>query len=205
MKILSIQFDKRTAIFALFLCLIIIVMFWYFFHVPKQQEILKLELERKKLIQISDNILKYKNKYGNLDEYMQKIEERYQLASISLPERMQQGEFINFLHQMALENQVKILAMIPSSVQPVFDNPNENLESESEIDENKSNSNPALKMLPINVKIECSYISLINFLKAIEDSERMTQIKNLSIVSRENGEKLNCELNIIIFAFENQN
>ena len=180
-------------------------MFWYFFHIPKQQEILKLELERKKLIQISDNILKYKNKYGNLDEYMQKIEERYQLASISLPERMQQGEFINFLHQTALENQVKILAMIPSSVQPVFDNPNENLESESEIDENKSNSNPALKMLPINVKIECSYISLINFLKAIEDSERMTQIKNLSIVSRENGEKLNCELNIIIFAFENQN
>ena len=204
MKILSIQFDKRTAIFALFLCLIIIVMFWYFFHVPKQQEILKLELERKKLIQISDNILKYKNKYGNLDEYMQKIEERYQLASISLPERMQQGEFINFLHQTALENQVKILAMIPSSVQPVSDNPNENLESESEIDENKSNSNPALKMLPINVKIECSYISLINFLKAIEDSERMTQIKNLSIVSRENGEKLNCELNIIIFALEKE-
>ena len=205
MKILSIQFNKRTAIFALFFCIIIIAMFWNFFHVPKQQEILKLELERKKLIQISDNILKYKNKYGNLDEYMQKIEERYQLASISLPERMQQGEFINFLHQTALENQVKILAMIPSSVQPVFDNLNENFESESEIDENKSNSNSALKMLPINVKIECSYISLINFLKAIEDSERMTQIKNLSIVSRENGEKLNCELNIIIFAFENQN
>ena len=205
MKILSIQFNKRTAIFTLFFCIIIIAMFWYFFHVPKQQEILKLELERKKLIQISDNILKYKNKYGNLDEYMQKIEERYQLASISLPERMQQGEFINFLQQTALENQVKILAMIPSSVQPVFDNLNENFESESEIDENKSNSNSALKMLPINVKIECSYISLINFLKAIEDSERMTQIKNLSIISRENGEKLNCELNIIIFAFENQN
>ena len=204
MKILSIQFDKRTAIFTLVFCIIIIVMFWIFFHVPNQQKILKLELEHKKLIQISDNILKYKNKYGNLDEYIQKIEERYQFASISLPERMQQGEFINFLQQMALENQVKILAMIPNSVQPVSDNFNKNLESESEIDEDKSNTNYALNMLPINVKLECSYISLINFLKAIEDSERLTQIKNLSIISKENGEKLNCELNIIIFALESK-
>ena len=59
-------------------------------------------------------------------------------------------------------------------------------------------------MLPIDFVFECDYMSLINFLKAIEDSERMVNIKNLSITSKDDGEKLNCKLNIIIFALEKE-
>ena len=139
---------------------------------------------------------------------MENIEERYQSASISLPDRMEQGEFINFLQQTAEENQVKILSMIPSAIKPFDDKANANFEDEDEAVENedkiKINSDSELITLPISVKIECGYIPLINFLKAIEDSERMTQIKNLSVISKDDGEKLNCELNMIIFALEKQ-
>ena len=192
------EFGKKSALIAVFFCLVFITAFWSFYHIPKQQEILKMELEYKKMLKIEDNILIYKSKYGDLDEYMQKVEERYELASKSLPDRMQQGEFIRLLQQIAVETQVNITALSPDSVKNVIK------ATEDDIKDKDTKLMENVTKLPISVKIECGYVQLINFLKAIEDSERLTQIKNLSIVSKDNGERLICELNIIIFALEKQ-
>ncbi len=177
--------DKKSIAIVIVICVTFAFLFWNFFHLSIQQKIFNANLERQKLIQIKKNILNYKNKYGDLDEYLENLEERCLLTNISLPEQMNQGEFINFLQRTAIENQIKIISLIPNEIQSV---------EESE-----------LKKLPIEIKIESNYIQLINFLKTIEESERLIQIKNVSIKGKDNGEKINCELKAEIFSLELKN
>ncbi|MBR2179475.1 MAG: type 4a pilus biogenesis protein PilO [Selenomonadaceae bacterium] len=196
------SFNKTTLAVSLFFCVILEVLFWQFAHKYAQQKILQLDLERQKLSQISTNILNYKNKYGNLDEYMQRLEERFQLSNKILPERMNQGEFVDFLQKMALENQIKIISLTPGSIQPVYDNSKTNLDSEN-TEKVADNQERNLIKLPIGIKLESSYISLIKFLESMESSERLMHIEEVSITSEDDGEWLNCSLNITIFALKN--
>ena len=202
MEILYERFNKKTTLIAVFFCCIFVTAFLIFYHVPKRQNILRNEFEYQQFKKSQDNIFTYKNKYGNLDDYLEKLEERYQLANISLPNRMQQGEFIKFLQRTAGENQVKIVSLNPNQIQPLIEENKNNIADEVEVDDEIEIMKNVTK-LPINLQIECGYVDLINFLKAIEVSERMIDIKNLSIINKNDGEKLNCELNIIIFALEN--
>ena len=172
-----------------------------FAHKYTQYKILQLDLKEQELFQISNNILNYKNKYGNLDEYMQKLEERFQLSSRILPEKINQGEFVNFLQRTARENKVNIISLTPGITEPVYkdsDNGSDLAKSE-EI----AKQGDTLIKLPINLKIQGSYFSMIKFLKSLEKSERLMNIEEVSIISKDDGDRLNCDLQIIIFAIEN--
>ena len=185
-------------IFAISGSILLMVIFYFAFHEPLQKDILKMNLETQKIVKDGIEILNFKSKHGDLNEYIKKLDERYQDTNIFLPEKIEQGEFIKDLQQKALENQVKIIAIIPGKIQSFI---------EEKSDDQKENSDlmKDVLMLPINLKIDCGYIQLLNFLKAIETNERITQIKNFSIVSKGDGENLSCELNIIIFALEKNN
>ena len=198
------RFNRTTLAVSLFFCVILSTFFWQFAHKYTQQRILQLDLERQKLSQISTNILNYKSKYGNLDEYLQRLEKRFQLSSKTLPERMEQGEFINFLQKIALENQIKIISLTPSEIQPVYSDTQNNHEIEK-VEEADKVRNKNLIKLPINVKIEGKYISLIKFLESMESKERLMNIEEVSITSKDDGDWLICNLNIIIFALESKN
>ena len=154
-----------------------------------------MNLETQKIVKDGIEILNFKSKHGDLNEYIKKLDERYQDTNIFLPEKIEQGEFIKDLQQKALENQVKIIAIIPGKIQSFVEEKSDDQKENSELMKD-------IVMLPINLKIDCGYIQLLNFLKAIETNERITQIKNFSIVSKGDGENLSCELNIIIFALE---
>ena len=184
---------------SLFFCVLFVFLFRQFAHKYAQQKILQLDLERQKLSQISTNILNYKNKYGDLDEYMQRIEERFRLSNKTLPKKINQGEFVDFLQKKALENQIKIISLTPSSIQPVY----EQSKSDSDSENAEANSKANLIKLPINLKIEGDYFALIKFLESIESSERLMNIEEVSITSKGDGDWLACNLNIIIFALEN--
>ena len=193
------QFTKKTVIVSLFFCIIFGFLFWIFTHEYTQQKILQLNLEEQKLSQISTNILNYKNKYGNLEEYMEKLEERFQLSSRILPENISQGEFINFLQRTALENNIKIISLTPSTIQPVYDD-SEN-KSEAAKSEGDKQGGTLIK-LPIDLKIEGTYLSMIKFLESLEKSERLMNVEEVSITSKDDGDRLNCDLKIIIFAMK---
>ena len=198
------KFNKTTLAVSLFFCVISWIVFWKFAHKYAQQRTLQLDLERQKLSQISTNILNYKSKYGNLDEYLQRLEERFQLSNKTLPEKMEQGEFVNFLQKTALENQIKIISLTPSTIQPVYDDSKVDLDNEN-AEESSKNHNEDLIKLPIRIKIEGSYISLIKFLESMESKERLMNIEEFSITSKSDGDWLVCNLNINIFAFGGKN
>ena len=173
--------NKKFLPLLIFFCILILIGFHYLLNKFTQQKISNLNVERDDLIQNGKNIFDYKMKYGEIDNLIEVLEENYQLACISLPDKMNQGEFINFLQTTALENQIKIVSMIPNSIESI---------DESE-----------LNKLPIEIKIECTYIQLINFLKTIEYSERLIQIENLSIIGNDkDDEKIFCNMNLNIFS-----
>ena len=184
------KWNKKTTISIALACLLFIFVFWYISHISSQQRISQVNLERQKLFQISDNIQEYNSKYGNLDDYIFDLEELYQSSSDTLPDQMQQGQFINLMQQIALDNQVKVLSLELSDIQLL------NKEA------NESSNEFALNKLPIVVKVESSYNSLINFLKAIEDSERLVKVDNFSMTSKGTGDDLICNLELTIFSLE---
>ena len=195
------RFNKITLAVSLFFCVLFVFLFWQFAHKYAQQKILQLNLERQKISQISTNILNYKNKYGDLDEYMQRIEERFRLSNKTLPKKINQGEFVDFLQKKALENQIKIISLTPSSIKPVYDDSKNDSDNEN-AEEIAKNLRSNLIKLPINLKIEGDYFALIKFLESIESSERLMNIEEVSITSKGDGEWLICNLGIIIFALE---
>ena len=195
------RFKRESAIIAFIISVLIIAGVWNFFHVPFKNEILQVDLEKQLTVKKAINIINFKNKHGNLENYMAEIEERQLAAHKSLPENLEQGEFINFIQQKALENQAQIISITPGTVKSFSD---DSTRENSEIQLNLKNETlQGLVMLPIRVKIECGYFKLLDFLKAIETSERTMQIKNVSIVSSKGGSRLTCELNILIFAYKN--
>ena len=203
---------------AVFFCVIFSVLMWKFFHLNMKQNIFNTNQEKQLVIREGVNLINYKNRHKDLDEYLNKLEERYQSTNKALPEKLNQGAFITFLQQTAINNQVKIISIKPGTVktnlgdssvnnndntdnadEEVIDNQNNDVDSKINIE-----SIDNLSMLPIDFVFECDYIALINFLKAVENSERMVNIKNLSITSKDDGDKLNCELNVTIFALGKQ-
>ena len=212
------RLKKFPVLFAVFFCVIFSALMWKFFHLNMKQSIFNINQEKQLIIRDGINLINYKNRHKNLDEYLNELETRYQSTNKALPEQLNQGAFITFLQQTAITNKVKIISIKPGIVkinsgdssvnnnndtnnadEEVIDNQNADVDSKINIE-----SIDNLSMLPIDFMFECDYMSLINFLKAIEDSERMINIKNLSITSKDDGEKLNCELNIIIFALDKQ-
>lgn len=215
------RLKKFPVLLAVFFCVIFSALMWKFFHLNMKQSIFSTNQEKQLIIRDGVNLINYKNRHKDLDEYLNELEERYQSINKALPENLNQGAFITFLQQTAITNQVKIISIKPGTVKTNSgdsnDNNNDNTNNTDEevIDSQNGNGNDVdshinikaidnLSMLPIDFVFECDYIALINFLKAIEDSERMVNIKNLSITSKDDGEKLNCALNIIIFALDKQ-
>ena len=172
-------------IVAVFFCVFIIIFAIHFVHDILQQKISNFELEKQKVIKTGIQIIDLRNKYGDLDEYMNKIENNYQLASKSLPERMEQGDFINFLQSTAVDEGIKMIMMMPDDVELI-----------------EKGNLKGVNRLKITIKIECSYMQLIKFLKLIESSERMINFSDVSIVSKDNGNLLICEISMFIFSFE---
>ena len=200
-KLNRIFSSKQSIFITIITCAGIIAAFYFFVHSFYQQRILRSNLECKKLTQVSTNILNYKNKYGNLDDYINELEERYQLASVSVPNEMQQGEFINFLQQLSVENKIKISSIVPSAIQPVEETSYNDSEGDIKTDNVEHDyKNVSLNKLSINIKFESGYIELINFLKAIEASERLLKIDTLYLIGKGDGNILICDLNITIFS-----
>ena len=212
------RLKKFPVLFAVFFCVIFSALMWKFFHLNMKQSIFNINQEKQLIIRDGINLINYKNRHKDLDEYLNELEIRYQSTNKALPEQLNQGAFITFLQQTAITNKVKIISIKPGTVKINSDDSNDNNNNDTnnadeEVIDNQNNDVDSkinieaidnLSMLPIDFVFECDYMSLINFLKAVENSERMVNIKNLSITSKDDGDKLNCELNITIFALEKQ-
>ncbi|MBR1859366.1 MAG: hypothetical protein IJ797_07695, partial [Selenomonadaceae bacterium] len=142
-----------------------------------KQNIFNTNQEKQLIIRDGINLINYKNRHKNLDEYLNELETRYQSTNKALPEQLNQGAFITFLQQTAITNKVKIISIKPGTVKINSDDSNDNNNNDTnnadeEVIDNQNNDVDSkinieaidnLSMLPIDFVFECDYMSLINF------------------------------------------
>lgn len=151
---------------------------WYqFFYEPTQQEILNAELETRRLREIEREISEIKTRYGNLSTLAELKSLQLDEMRNFLPPTLAQDEFIDGLYRVAEISNARIISV----------------QTGEEI------SSAEVQSQVINVKLEASYIELLNFIRTILDGGRLTNFENFSVENV--GKKiLSCNLSFKIFA-----
>ncbi|MBR1579156.1 MAG: type 4a pilus biogenesis protein PilO [Selenomonadaceae bacterium] len=174
------RYERELFIATLMLCVLSAMAYWHFYHQPLEREMLQLELNRQQAARQTIDILNFKNEHGNLDDYMFELEEQRATVDRILPTQLYQGEFINYLQTTALANGIRLLSLTPGSI-------------------GRDERLPIVR-LPLRVRVECTYFKLLDLLKALEDSERLIKIENFTAKALGDGERLDCELELVLFA-----
>ena len=178
------RYGREIFLATLLICIGTVAAYWFLHHQPLARERVQLELERQRATQRIIDVLNFKNEHGDLDEYMLDIEQQRLAVDTALPQQMFQGEFINYIQQTAREKQVRLISLMPGAI--------------------KEDDSLPLERLPLRIKIECDYFKLLDFLKALEESERLINLEKFSVTSIGTGEKLTCELNVVLFAINEE-
>lgn len=163
----------------IFFCgLIFIFAFCEFIFFPTQSEILKIKTETQQLQITLQELNELERQHENLSEFAEKNAENLQELKLLLPSAPSQETFSAELYKTAEKNKISVTSLqVGESIQT----DEEKLQSQS-----------------VKIKLEGNYISLLNFIREIEDGERFAKPKNISLESGE-ANLIFCEIEFLIF------
>lgn len=169
--------DKKFLPPIIFLLGIILLLGWYkFIYEPAQREILNMELETRRLLEIAREISALKTRHKNLETLIEAKELELDKARNYLPPTLMQDKFIDELYPAAELGDVRIISIQADEIISAE-------EVQTQI---------------IRVKAEAEFVPLLNFIRVILDGERLTSLENISPES--SGGEISCELSFKIFA-----
>ena len=158
-------------------CLLLLTGGYFFIHEPlnamEQEARLSAEKSRTDLT-VVDN---YQNAHLDMAAYEKELAEHQAHADQAMPDTLEQGKFLGMLQQEALRSHIELKQVVPKTVQ----------------------QNGQLSVLPVEVKMCCSYFSLLAFLQGLQQSERYVQVERTA-VHEEDG-ALDCSLRLQIYAW----
>ena len=160
------------------ICATVAFLYWQLIYLPLESEIAMLNAKTKEFEVAEMELEKLKLRYGNLEDLLERTEEKLIQAQNLLPTEMNTEKFIAELYEVATNKKISI-----TSVQT------------GEISENKSVQSQSIK-----IRLDSDYISLLNFIREITDGERLASLENFSIAREDNTNILNCEVEFLIFA-----
>ena len=170
--------DEKKFLPAIIFVMIIFSFGWYkFFYEPALRETLSMELEARQLREVEREILELKARHENFSAFVEAKELELDAAKKFLPTTPAQEKFIDELYRAADFYRVRIAAV--------------------QVDEKSSAEKIQSQVVSLNV--ETNYISLVNFIRAVLDGERLTRLENFSATSAGNG-IVSCALSFEIFA-----
>lgn len=163
---------------AIIFALIIFSSGWYkFLYEPALRETLSMELETRRLREVEREILELKARHENFSAFVEAKELELDAAKKFLPTTLAQEKFIDELYRAADFHRVRITAV--------------------QVDEKSSAEK--IQSQVVNLNVETNYISLLNFIREVLDSKRLTRLENFSATSAGNG-IISCALSFEIFA-----
>ena len=169
--------DKKFLPPIIFLLGIILLLGWYkFIYEPAQREILNMELETRRLLELAREISALKTRHKNLETLIEAKELELDKARNYLPPTLMQDKFIDELYLAAELGDVRITSIQADEIISAE-------EVQTQI---------------IRVKAEAEFVPLLNFIRVILDGERLTSLENISPES--SGGEISCELSFKIFA-----
>ena len=145
-----------------------------------QREILTTELETRRLQQIEQEISTLKARHENLSAFVEDTEQQLDATRTFLPPTLMQDKFIDELYQAANFSQARLISVQADEIITAE-------EIQSQV---------------VSIKVEASYVELLNFIREVLDGGRLVGLENFSV---EGGNVLTCTLKFKIFSAPSKN
>ena len=160
-------------------CAWILAAFYFFPHEQWKEEAEQAYAEQAKEEQEIVGIENFMNAHRDMEEFSRETAMHQEMVLKALPEDMEQGAFLEFLQRLAIGHQIELLGVFPGK---------------------SSQEKDGVMVLPVQVKMNCSYFQLLDFLRELQEGERFLQVRNARIHS--DGRRLTCQLDLAIFAMK---
>ena len=155
-----------------------IFILWQFFYVPIQSEILQMQLETKKLLAVEQELKILQSRHEDFSEFVALNGERLSELKKLLPENSEQEKFSAEIYKLAEKNKITVTSL---QVGEIISDEEKNLSRQS-----------------VKIKLEGKYISILNFIREIEDGGRFAKLENISLENSD-GNLILSETEFFIF------
>ena len=113
-----------------------------------------------------------------LKEYAEDVGKRHERAERALPGELKQSDVIGMLQRNALRYQIQLVSVSPGQIK----------------------KESSLMVLPIQIKLNCDYFQLLDFLQSLQEEERFIKLDKLCARTVDN--RLSFEIEAAVYAME---
>ena len=126
-------------------------------------------------------VMNFKNVHGDMAAYAKELSDREGCAERMLPRELGQGAFLQDLQHKALQSQVKLQKVAPAEARSV----------------------DGVQEMPVAIACSGSYFSVLDFLRRLQQSERLLSIHETRIEQQVQGKDgmLQCQLVVTAYAW----
>lgn len=209
--------DGRFFLLSFFVCLALLPIYFFCLHLPLQRAAQAYAVKAEQARGDAVAVMNFKNVHRDMEAYEKELAEHDARSEKALPEKLVQGEFLHELQQKALKSQVQLHKVVPSELQPMKGMqgkektaakvpPEQNLRG---ADISHGAEAAGLQELAVTVECEGSYFALLDFLRRLQQSERVLCLEESRIGppaadKGAGGELLQCRLRLTAYAWPAQ-
>ena len=173
--------DARFLAASITVCLIALLAYGALVHLPLRAEQAAYEKKAVELRTRLAAVMNFKNVHGDLAAYEKELSDREGRAERMLPQELGQGDFLQDLQHKALQSQVKLQKVAPAEASSV----------------------DGVREMPVAIACSGSYFSVLDFLRRLQQSERLLSIHETRIEQQAQGKDgmLQCQLVVTAYAW----
>ena len=164
-------------------CFAALLLYLFFVHLPLQEACASYEGRRAELRGRLAAAMNFKNVHGDMAAYAKELSDREVRAQRVLPMSLGQGVFLQELQQKALQSQVKLQKVVPAETRTV----------------------DGVQQMPVSISCSGSYFAVLDFLRRMQQSERLLSIHETRIEQRTEAQSevgaLQCQLVVTAYAW----
>ena len=164
-------------------CFAALLLYLFFVHLPLQEACASYEGRRAELRGRLAAVMNFKNVHGDMAAYAKELSDREVRAQRVLPMSLGQGVFLQELQQKALQSQVKLQKVVPAETRTV----------------------DGVQQMPVSISCSGSYFAVLDFLRRMQQSERLLSIHETRIEQRTEAQSevgaLQCQLVVTAYAW----
>ena len=164
-------------------CFAALLLYLFFVHLPLQEACVSYEGRRAELRGRLAAVMNFKNVHGDMAAYAKELSDREVRAQRVLPMSLGKGVFLQELQQKALQSQVKLQKVVPAETRTV----------------------DGVQQMPVSISCSGSYFAVLDFLRRMQQSERLLSIHETRIEQRTEAQSevgaLQCQLVVTAYAW----
>ncbi len=166
--------EKSLFLLICFLCGWSIAGFLHFIHDPILEETEGINAEKEELLREIIDIENFSNQHRDMKQFSAEVSKQQEKVDRALPDELTESRVIHLLQQHALKHHIRILSISP--------------------EQQKEES--GLTVLPLQLKLDCSYFQLLDFLRDIQEADRFVRISRLEVHNQEGRLLFNLEASV---------